>query len=383
MVHTSYIELSKQALNTNIRFLKTFLKKETRYSMVIKANAYGHGIEDILPLIEECGIDHFSVFSVAEAMRAYKVKKKECDLMIMGWIDNDQLEWAVDHDVSFYVFTADRLKAACRVAAGLKKPARIHLEIETGMHRTGFCEDELPGVIKMLDEFQGDVVVEGVCTHFAGAETISNYERIQKQISTFNRLCSWLADKGINPLYRHTACSAALLNFPETALDMVRIGISSYGFWPSSETRMTHLLKEKYPEDPLKRVLSWKSKVMSVKKVEEGEYISYGSSYLTNRQAAIATVPVGYGYGFSRNLSNLGHVLIHEKRVAVIGAVNMNMMIVDITDLEDVREGDEVVLIGTQGELTITVSSFSDMNNSLNYELLTRLPKHIPRYVVE
>ncbi|MDZ7738275.1 MAG: alanine racemase [Bacteroidales bacterium] len=383
MLHTSYIELSKKALNTNIRFLKTFLKEGTRYSMVIKANAYGHGIEDLLPLIEECGVDHFSVFSVAEAMRAYKVKKSECDLMIMGWIDNDELAWAVDHDVSFYVFSVDRLKAACRVASGLNKPARIHLEIETGMHRTGFCEDELPDVIKMLEEFSGDVVVEGVCTHFAGAETISNYERIQQQISTFNRLCSWLADRGIKPRYRHTACSAAVLNFPETAMDMVRIGISSYGFWPSSETRMTHLLKQKYPEDPLKRVLSWKSKVMSVKHVGEGEYISYGSSYLTNRPATIATVPVGYGYGFSRNLSNLGHVLIHEKRVAVIGSVNMNMMIVDVTDLNDVQEGDEVVLIGTQGDLTITVSSFSDMNNSLNYELLTRLPKHIPRYVLE
>ncbi len=383
MLHTSYIELSKQALNANIRFLKTFLKNETRYSMVIKANAYGHGIEDILPLIEECGVNHFSVFSVAEALRAYKVKRNECDLMIMGWIDNDELEWAIEHDVSFYVFTLDRLKAACRVAADLNKTARIHLEIETGMHRTGFCEDELPGVIKILNEFSGDVEVEGVCTHFAGAETISNYERIQQQISAFDRLCSWLGDRGIKPRYRHTACSAAVLNFPETAMDMARIGISSYGFWPSNETRMTHLLKQKYPEDPLKRVLSWKSKVMSIKSVGEGEYISYGSSYLTNRPATIATVPVGYGYGFSRNLSNLGHVLIHERRVAVIGSVNMNMMIVDVTDLQDVHEGDEVVLIGTQGKLTITVSSFSDMNNSLNYELLTRLPKHIPRYVVD
>lgn len=383
MLHTSYIELSKKALNANIRFLKSFLKEDTRYSMVIKANAYGHGIEDILPLIEECGVDHFSVFSVAEAMRAHKIKKSECDLMIMGWIDNDELAWAIEHDVSFYVFTRDRLKAACRVASELNKPARIHLEIETGMHRTGFCEDELPDVIKMLEEFQGDVELEGVCTHYAGAETISNYERIQDQISTFNRLCSWLSEKGIKPLYRHTACSAAVLNFPETAMDMARIGISSYGFWPSNETRMTHLLKMDKQDDPLKRVLSWKSKVMSVKNVGEGEYVSYGSSYLTNRPATIATVPVGYGYGFSRNLSNLGHVLIHERRVSVIGSVNMNMVIVDITDLDNVQEGDEVVLIGTQGNLTITVSSFSDMNNSLNYELLTRLPDHIPRYVVD
>ena len=383
MLHTSYIELSKKALNANIRHLRTYLKPTTRFSMVVKANAYGHGIEDILPLIEACGLDHFSVFSAAEAMRVQKVKKEECDLMIMGWIDADQMAWAIEHDVSFYVFTLDRLKAACKTASMMQKPARIHLEVETGMHRTGFCEDELPAVVELLNAHHGAIEIEGICTHFAGAETILNYNRIQQQIKTFNAICSWFRTQDIQPKYRHTACSAALLNYPETAMDMVRIGISSYGFWPSNETRMNHLLKQDSPEDPLKRVLTWKSVIMSVKMVDEGQYISYGTSYLTNRPTRIATVPVGYGYGFSRNLSNLGHLLIHGKRVTVIGSVNMNMMIVDVTDLDHVREGDEVVLIGTQGKLTITVSSFSDMNNSMNYELLTRLPDHIPRCVVD
>jgi len=130
-------------------------------------------------------------------------------------------------------------------------------------------------------------------------------------------------------------------------------------------------------------VLSWKSKVMSVNPVAEDEYVSYGTSYRTNRESKIATVPVGYGYGFSRNLSNMGHVLINEKRVPVVGAVNMNMMVVDVTDLPNVKVGDEVVMIGKQGDKSITISSFSDMNNSMNYELLTRLPAAIPRYEVD
>jgi alanine racemase len=163
-------------------------------------------------------------------------------------------------------------------------------------------------------------------------------------------------------------------------MDLIRVGISGYGFWPSEETKARHLHVNEMEEDPLIRVLSWKSNILSINDVPEGAYVSYGKSYLTNRASKVATVPVGYGYGFSRDLSNNGHVLVNEKRVPVVGAVNMNMMVIDVTDLPNVRIGDEVVLIGSQGDLMITVSSFGDMNNSLNYELLARLPQHIPRY---
>jgi alanine racemase len=383
MLHTSYIELSKSALNNNLRFIQNKIKKNTRYSMVIKANAYGHGIEDILPMIEESGVDHFSVFSAVEAMRANKVKQDKCDIMIMGWISEESMEWAIEQDISFYVFTIDRLKAACEASKKVKIPAKIHIEVETGMHRSGFCKDELNTVVEIIKENGKYLEIEGICTHYAGAESINNYKRIQNQIKTFNELSIWINEQGINPKYRHSACSAALLTYPETAMDLVRIGISSYGFWPSNEIRMNKLMKEYDNQDPLLRVLSWKSEVMSVKIVDEGEYVSYGTSFLTNRKTKIATIPVGYGYGFSRKLSNMGHVLIRGKRISVIGSINMNMMVVDVTDVADVKEGDEVVLIGSQGKNTITVSSFSDMNNSLNYELLTRLPNHIPRYIVD
>lgn len=383
MLHTSYIELSKGALHNNIRFMKTHIHAPTRYSMVIKSNAYGHGIEHLLPIIEECGVSHFSVFSIDEAVQAYEVKSKECEIMIMGWIDNDNMDWAIEHGVSFYVFTIERLKAAIKASHKLKKKAKVHLELETGMHRTGLYKEELDEVVELLRHNQEYINVEGTCTHYAGAENISNHDRVQDQIKVFNELCGWLYRKGIKPHYRHTACSAAVLKYPETVMDLVRVGIANYGFWPSGELRMDNMLKRNSRVDPLKRVLSWKSEVMSVKQVNEGEFISYGKSYVTNRDVVIATIPVGYGYGFSRNLSNLGHVLIHGKRVRVIGTVNMNMMIVDVTDLNDVEIGDEVVLIGEQNGLSISVSSFSDMNYSLNYEQLTRLPHDIPRYIVD
>ncbi|MFO7829235.1 MAG: alanine racemase [Bacteroidales bacterium] len=383
MLFTSYIELSKSALNNNISYLKGKISKKVKYSMVIKANAYGHGIEDLLPMIEACGVDHFSVFSVEEARRALKVKQEFCHIMIMGFIDDDYLEWAIENEISFFVFTPERLDAVCNVSKTTSKPARVHIELETGMHRTGFCEDQLPQVIEKLKNNEGNIILEGVCSHMAGAENMANFERINKQINTFNRLVKFIKSEGLKPGYRHIACSAGLLNFPDSYFDLVRIGISNYGFWPGNETKMLHFKNGKIPEDPLKQVLSWKSKVMSVNKVKEDEYVSYGTSFLTNRDSKIATVPVGYGYGFSRNLSNLGHVLINGKRVPVVGPVNMNMMVVDVTDLPNVQVNDEVVLIGKQGDKMISISSFSDMNNSMNYELLTRLPSRIPRYIVD
>lgn len=379
MAHTSHIELNKTALKANIAFVKSELKNGSRYSMVIKGNAYGHGIEDIITLAVKCGVDHFSVFSIEEAKRAKTVCFGSCELMIMGFIDDESIGWAIKNEVSFYIFSENRLKSTIKKAKELQQKARIHLEVETGMNRTGFEQKELDAVIELVKKESEHLSIEGICTHLAGAESITNYDRIQDQLKSYHHLLAYFSKAGVYPKYRHIACSAAVLNYPETQLDLVRVGIANYGYWPSNELRMNRLLKQEAYEDPLKAVLSWKSEVMSLKNVAEGEFINYGKSYLTNRPTQLASVPVGYGYGFSRDLSNLGRVLINGHRLPVVGVVNMNMMLVDVTDLKAIKEGDEVILIGKQGDLEITVSSFSDMNNSLNYELLTRLPDHIPR----
>jgi len=383
MLHTSYIEISKSSLNNNIKEIRKYIGKDVRYSMVIKSNAYGHCIETILPLAEQCGVDHFSVFSVAEAMRACKVKKEYCEIMIMGFIDDDYLEWVIQHEISFFVFTLYRLNKVIEISRKINKAAKIHVELETGLHRTGFTEDQLDEVVILLKKNVKYLEIEGLCSHLAGAESIVNFTRITNQIVTFRDLCDWFKSEGIEPRYRHLACSAGVLNYPESIMDMVRVGISNYGFWPSKESKMMRLKEKEFTEDPLQRVLSWKSQIMSLSKVPEGKYVSYGQSYLTNRESVIATVPVGYGYGFNRTLSNNGHLLVDSRRVPVVGNVNMNMVVIDVTDAENVRIGDEVVLIGNQGGTVISVSSFSDMNNSMNYELLTRLPEHIPRLVVD
>ena len=384
MKPTSYIELSSCALQKNIAFLQKRIGKETKFVSVIKGNAYGHGISQFLPLAESFGIDYFAVFDAYEASLALQAKKPQTDLMIMGMIDNDQLEWAIENNISFYVFEMDRLEGAIKAARKIGKPARVHLELETGMHRTGFEEYELEQVIDLIKKNKKDLDIEGLCTHYAGAESIANHVRVENQYQEYLRLRNILARKGIKARYEHTACSAATLTYPHTKMNMVRIGIAHYGYWPSQETRMHNLFSAggKYTRDPLKKVLQWKTKVMSTKVVDAGKFISYGHSFMATKKTIIAAIPIGYYHGYSRSLSNIGHVLIKGKKNPIIGLVNMNMFVVDVTAVPGVKKGDEVVIIGDQGASKITVSSFCELTNLVNYELLCRLPVNITRYVV-
>jgi len=366
----------------NINFLKKEMGENVIISSVVKGNAYGHGTKEFVPMAEECGLNHFSVYSADEALEVFKSSKKDPRIMIMGMVEGDELEWAIRAGVEFYVFDLDRIQQAILYASKQKRKAKIHIEIETGMNRTGFSGEYLRSVFNIIKANQNALFVEGICTHFAGAESIANYVRIQKQLKTFNKIYKWFVKNGITPKLRHTACSAAAMSYPKSRMDLVRIGIMQYGFWSSRETFIGYINDHENKSDPLKRVISWKSKVMSIKSVKTGEFIGYGTSYLAQRDMKIATIPVGYSHGFSRGLSNQGRVLINGYRASVIGIVNMNLITVDITNIPETKKGDEAVLIGNQGDLSISVASFSELSNQPDYELLTRLNYNIPRTVV-
>ena len=380
----SSIVLDRSSLQSNIEFLKGLTEGRVKISSVIKGNAYGHGIESFLPLAEDCGIDHFSVFSADEAVKARKAKtRSDTDLMIMGMIRDDELEWAVQKGVEFYLFESERLTAAARAAEKLGKRARVHLQLETGMHRTGFEEKNWENVFRIIQKQSALIELKGICTHFAGAESVANYYRVNEQNERFKKAMR-MADRifGKKPL-SHASSSAAYLSHREKRYDMARIGIAQYGFWPSRETYMqvVKTLGFGQGEDPLKRVMTWKSEVMNIKEVDEGDYIGYGNVFLSGKRMKIATVPIGYTHGFGRNLTNTGYVLVNGTRAGVVGLVNMNMITINVSHIENVKKGDEVVLIGKQKGDEITVASFGEMTNNLNYEVLTRLPVSIPRIV--
>ncbi len=382
MTSTSYIELSTEALANNIDFLRGIIGEGTRISSVVKGNAYGHGIQDFVPMAESLGIDHFSVHSADEAKEVFEVKKSlDTDIMIMGHIDNGDIKWAIENNISFFVFEFDRLKNTINTAKALKRRARIHIELETGMNRTGFGHDEIDSLIATLKENSDHLEITGICTHYAGAESIANYVRVEKQKHSFKNFVSRFEKEGIKAELLHSCCSAASIRLPDMQGDLVRIGILQYGFWPSREIFIEFLKDKKDKADRLRRLISWKSTIMSVKKVEMGEFVGYGTTYLTQKDTKIALVPIGYSHGFSRSLSNTGRVSVQGVRVPVIGMVNMNNMAIDVTDLEDVKRGDVVTLIGKDGDVEISVASFSELSDQLNYELLTRLPAKIPRLI--
>ncbi len=376
---TSSLTLDQEALRINLEFLRKQIGPHPKISSVVKANAYGHGINQFVPMAEKFGIDHFSVFSSDEAYEVCQLVSPTTQVMIMGWIYKEEIEWAISRDVEFYVFDIQRLKEAIRASKIVKKPARIHLELETGMNRTGLGKKNLELALKLIDANRDQIHLTGICTHLAGAESIANYHRVRSQLKRFKRTLRNIENRGFVPEFRHMASSAATLSYPATRMDLVRVGIAQYGFWPSQEIFMDYVRTSKDKSDPLKRVLSWKSRIMSLKDVKEGEFVSYGTTYLAASPTRIAVVPVGYASGFSRSLSNQGRVLIRGNRVGVIGLVNMNMMIVDVTKVPEAEQGDEVVIIGKQEDMEISVASFSEISNQLNYELLARLPQRIER----
>ncbi|TYP99124.1 alanine racemase [Tenacibaculum adriaticum] len=382
MKHTSYIEISESAIKNNITFIKELLGEDVVFSSVVKGNAYGHGIEQYSKMAYKYGVTHFSV---SDAHEAYKLKTtlpyENVSIVIMGMIENNQLEWAIQNNIEFYVFEKDRLQFAVETAKKIGIKAQIHIEIETGMNRTGFETKNIRTILEYVNKNKMHLNVKGVCSHLAGAESIANYKRVTDQTIKFKRIINKVNSYDfLNPMF-HLASSSGTIRYPKTRLNLVRIGILQFGFFPTKEILVHYLTKNKQVENPLQRVISWKTKVMDVKTVKSGQFIGYGTSYFTNRETKIALIPIGYSSGYNRALSNTGKVLIKGKRLDVIGTVNMNMMAVDITFADAIEKGDEVVLIGSQGDQEITVSSFNDYIQVINYELLTKLPENLPRVI--
>lgn len=379
MSETSYLSISQDALKNNFTFIKSIIGTDREFVSVVKGNAYGHDIGTFVPMAFECGIKSFAVFSSSEARRIFETGVRPDRLIIMGAIQDEDFEWVVENQIEVFVFNMERLEQLIAIAKSFETKAIVHIELDTGLHRTGFNENQIQPLASYIEKHEKSIVVEGVCTHLAGAEDISNDPRIRKQIDRFQASIRLLSKAGIVYKNAHVACSAALINYPETMLDMVRVGIMQYGFWPSQEVKMAYMANKEDRIDPLRRVLSWKSKVMDLRTVKKGEYIGYGKSYHSESDMKIAIVPVGYSNGYSRSLSNLGKAIINGTRVSVVGVVNMNMTAFDITNIPETKINDEVILIGQDQNLEITVASFSDMSDLLNYELLTRLPLSISR----
>jgi alanine racemase len=382
MFETSSLTISKSAYQNNLAFIRKQCSEGVRFCSVVKGNAYGHGLVPFVKMAFEQGVDYFAVYSSAEAYEIKNVLPKS-SIIIMGMTDEPSMEWAINNEVEVFIFDFEKLELALKLALQIRKKVRIHIEVETGMNRTGFLLEDLSKVFSALKNNIDLMEIIGFTTHYAGAESLVNDFRVREQINLFKEAQDILHQSGLKPKYIHSACSAAMMNYPETIGNMVRIGIMQYGFWPNEETLIRYNGNSRENDETLKRLLSWKSKVMTLKPIKKGDYVGYNTSFKAYADMTLAVIPVGYAYGYSRSLSNSGKVLIHGQEAPICGIVNMNALCVDVSHIPNVKKTDEVILIGSQHQKTISVASFGEMSDQLNYELLTRLPYDIPRTIID
>lgn len=380
-IHTNWIEISAEAYRRNIAFFRSKIRNNADIAVVIKANGYGHGMIEMARFAESSGINIFCVNSLAEALELRKAGLPQ-RVIVLGPVVVHSLETAVMNDIECVCYNTGSLLELQRSAQKRNKKAFIHLKIETGTNRQGIRGSELSAFIGELKKCQ-DVILKGVYSHFANIEDTTDHSYAKYQIDSFKKEVSAIRDAGFSGFDMHFASSAAAIIFQSTHFNMIRLGISQYGLWPSKETYLSYITEFGHgPEHILTPVLTWKTVIGQVKSVKAGEFVGYGCSHQLTRDSKIAVLPIGYSDGYDRSLSNQGYVLVKGRRAPVIGRIAMNLTTIDVTDIPGVAVEDEVVLIGTQGEQTIRAEHLAVLAGTINYEIVSRIPAHIPRIVV-
>ncbi|MBR1873486.1 MAG: alanine racemase [Eubacterium sp.] len=366
-----FARIDLNAIRSNILAEKKLIGSDKMLMAVVKADAYGHGAIQIARTLSDfvCG---FGVAVVEEALklRAARIDKM---ILILGFTGTQWFDEIVRNDISQTVYEYDMAARLDSIASLLGTKAKIHIKVDTGMGRLGFMpNEESIEVIKKISELP-NIELEGIFTHFARADeaTPDNAREPLKRFLDFVKACN---DEGIRFKYTHASNSACIMQLPEAHLSFVRSGISTYGLYPSEE--IDHSLLK------LKPAMELHSTISFLKKVPAGTPISYGGTYVTERESLIATVPIGYADGMKRSLSNKGRVLVNGHFAPIRGRICMDQFMIDVTDVPGVKERDDVVIFGKSGDKFLPVEEVADLAGSFNYEFVTSLTQRVPRYHV-
>ena len=363
-----YARVDLNAIRSNILEEKKRLGQDTRLMAVIKADAYGHGAIQVARTLSDfvCG---FGVAMIEEALklRAARIDKM---ILILGFTGTWWFEDVVRHDISQTVYTREMAEQLDSIASMLGMKAKIHIKVDTGMSRIGFQPTEES--VKIIQEISKlpNIEMEGIFTHFARADE-ETPDAAREPLQKFLDFVDKCEKAGVSFRYKHAANSACILQFPEAGLDFVRSGISTYGLYPSAE--MTHDTVK------LKPAMEWISRISFLKNVPAGTPISYGGTFVTERESVVATVPVGYADGMKRSLSNKGRVLVNGSYAPIIGRICMDQFMIDVTDIPGVKMGDAVVIFGRSGDKIIPVEEIADLAGSFNYEFVCGIKQRVPR----
>jgi alanine racemase len=374
----SWVEVDAAALEQNVAAIRSNLAPGCRMVPVVKANAYGHGYLQIARLLDGKQFPYIGVHNLEEALTLREGGINN-DILILGYVPLEDLETTVEAGFDFVVYNIETLRKLTEVANN-KTPAKCHLKLETGANRQGVTREQLPDFLALFSGTR-QLQLVGVATHFANIEDTTDHSYAEFQFQRYGEMKQMIEASGLPVSYYHMASSAAALLFPHTHFNLARVGIALYGLWPSKETYLSYRMAGKQNQI-LRPVLSWKTIVAQVKDVRKGEYIGYGTTYRATADLKIAVIPIGYYDGYDRQLSNSGHVLINGMRAPIRGRICMDIFMVDVTDIPDVRLESEVVLIGRSGDEVIRAEDVAGWANTINYEVVSRIGAHLERRVI-
>ena len=372
-----WAEIDVNAAEKNFKVIKRKLNKDTKLCCVVKANAYGHGAVYLSKLYEGLGADYFAVSNIEEAMQL-RNNGIVTPILILGYTPTECASILAENNISQTVFSHSYAKELSNSARSDGVSVKIHIKLDSGMGRIGFdCIHDSEKILDSVAEVcnMDSLVPEGIFTHFAMADegedgrefTRLQYERFKKSIDA-------LEERGIRFDIKHCANSATTFDYPEYHMDMVRVGVVLYGLAPSCKV---HGCEELSP------VMSLKSVISMIKEIGEGDTVSYGCTYTANKKTKIATAPVGYADGFWRsNATNGTQMLIRGQRVKIVGRVCMDQLMLDVTDVKGVREGDYITVIGADKSESITAYELAKNNGTIGYEMICSIGERVPRFYI-
>jgi alanine racemase len=376
-----WAEIDLQAIAHNMRELRRFTRPKAGLMAAVKGNAYGHGAVRIAQTAVANGVDALGVARIEEGLELRQAGL-DVPILIMGYTAPSLTPRLIDHALTQTVYTLDTAQALSAAAQGLGKTLKVHLKVDTGMGRLGLVPDsgrssssDIPASGRALEEVLQihqlpGLKLEGIFTHFASADS-ADKTIAHQQLNRFNRFLAELEKAGIDGITHHAANSAAIIDLPESHLDMVRAGIALYGLYPSDEVGQGKI--------NLIPAMTLKARIIHLKPVAAGFKVSYGSTYTTPAPTTIATVPVGYADGYSRLLSNRGQMLVQGQRAPIVGRICMDLTMLDVGHIADVNLDDEVVVFGRQGKTVLSADEVAALIDTINYEIVAGLTARVPR----
>ena len=360
-----YVDLD--ALRWNFRQIREKIGPEVRVLSVVKADAYGHGAREVARALAAAGSESFGVATLEEGveLRAAGIRSP---ILVLAGVYPEQLGEFIQHRLTPAICETEAFKQLEKEARRRGVTLNFHLKVDTGMGRIGLPSAEVERWLPEMGQIES-LKLEGLFSHFSHAESVEG-SYTQSQLKAFQSVLKLLRSAGYNPPWVHLANSAAVITLPSAHFTMVRPGLMLYGAYPSPVMAS---------QVALKPVLSWRTRVLQLKRVPEGSSISYGQIFVTQRESSIATLPVGYADGYPRLLSNRGEVLIRGQRAPVAGRICMDLTMVDVTDIRGVEQGDEVVLLGAQGKAAISADEMARWAETISYEIFTSISDRVPR----